>query len=56
MEWIVAHQGGWDEFLMFAVPIVIAFGAVKYAERRGARRRDESETVNPPGEGTVRSE
>lgn len=39
MEWIVAHQGNWDEALMFILPIVIAVGAVKYAERRGARKR-----------------
>ena len=51
MEWVVAHQGGWDEFLMFAVPILIALGAVKYAERRGERKRDDSEqsAVEPGG-------
>ncbi len=43
MHWIVAHQGGWDEFLMFAVPILIALGAVKYAERRGAKKREDVE-------------
>ena len=42
MEWILAHQGGWDEILMFAVPIVIAIGAVKWAEKRGARKRADS--------------
>jgi len=43
MSWIIAHNGNWDEILMFAVPIVIAIGAVKWAERRGARKRAESD-------------
>ena len=52
MEWIVAHQGGWDEFLMFAVPILIALGAVKYAERRGAKKREDPERTGvEPGSG-----
>lgn len=42
MGWIIAHQGGWDELLMFGVPIVIAVGAVKWAEKRSARKRSES--------------
>ena len=37
--WVLAHQGGWDEALMFAIPILIAIGAVKYAEWRGAKKR-----------------
>ena len=45
MDWILAHQGGWDEFLMFAVPIVIAIGAVKYAERRGEKKRADADKV-----------
>jgi len=42
MEWLLAHQGGWDEALMFALPIAIAIAAVKFAERRGAKKRAES--------------
>ena len=42
MDVIIAHQAYWDEILMFAIPIVIAIGAVKWAEKRGARRRAES--------------
>ncbi len=41
MEWIVAHQGSWDEILMFAIPIAIAIGVIKYTEKRGARKRAE---------------
>ena len=39
MEWFLAHQGGWDEALMFIVPIAIAIGAVKFAELRGTKKR-----------------
>jgi len=46
MEFVFAHQGGWDEALMFALPIAIAIGAVKYAERRGARKRSELDDAN----------
>ena len=41
---IVAHQGGWDEVLMFAVPIILAIAVVWYFEqraRRDAKREDE---------------
>ncbi|NND02742.1 MAG: hypothetical protein HKN91_08145 [Acidimicrobiia bacterium] len=47
MEYVLAHQGGWDEFLMFALPIAIAIGAVKFAERRGAKKRSELEEAKP---------
>lgn len=43
MDWVVAHQGGWDEALMFGIPIAIAIVAVKLAERRAGRRRAESD-------------
>ncbi len=41
MEWIVAHQGSWDEALMFIIPIALAVGVIKYTEKRGARKRAE---------------
>ena len=43
MEWLIAHQGGWDEALMFILPIALAVGAVKWAEKRGAGQRAELE-------------
>ncbi len=43
MYWLLAHQGGWDEALMFIVPIAIALGAVKWAEHRGRRKPAESD-------------
>lgn len=36
---IFAHQFGWDEILMFAVPIVLALVGVRYAESRAAKRQ-----------------
>lgn len=48
MEWLLAHQGGWDEALMFALPIAIAIGAVKFAERRGAKKRSELDDAGTP--------
>lgn len=42
--WLLAHQGGWDELLMFGVPIVLAVIGVRWAERRAkARRADRPE-------------
>ena len=35
MDALVGHQGGWDEILMFAAPIVIAFFVIRRLERRG---------------------
>ena len=34
MTWFVAHQGGWDEILMFLVPIGLAVFLVRRLERR----------------------
>jgi len=36
--------------MMFAVPIIIAIGAVKFAERRGAKKRamDRDPASEPP--------
>ena len=40
MLWILAHQGGWDEFLMFAVPVGLGWWAIKAAERRSRERAE----------------
>lgn len=40
--WLFAHAGGWDEFLMFAIPAAAAIFALRWAEKR-ARRRAEDE-------------
>jgi len=36
---VFAHQFGWDEILLFAVPIVLALIGVRYAESRAAKRQ-----------------
>ena len=33
----IAHQGGWDEALLFVVPIAIAYLVIKVLERHGRR-------------------
>ena len=38
-HWTLAHQGGWDELLMFGIPIVLAVLAVRWAEKRGKAKR-----------------
>lgn len=44
MPWIFAHQGGWDEFLMFAVPVALGWWAIKAAEKRSRRRAEQGDT------------
>ncbi len=44
-RWIVAHQGGWDEILLFAGPVVLAIVAVRWAERRAQAKRDGSQEI-----------
>jgi len=39
MYWTLAHQGGWDELLMFGIPIVIAVVGVRWAEKRAKAKR-----------------
>ncbi len=45
-----AHQGGWDELLIFAVPALLAVYALRWAERRARRRtgEDADETEESP--------
>ncbi len=39
MIWFFAHQGGWDEALLFAGPLVLAFLAIGAFERKGRRQQ-----------------
>ncbi len=53
MTWLIAHEGGWDEVLLFLVPIVLAFLIVRLLERRSRaakdlRDQDDSESQNTP--------
>ena len=39
MMWpLLAHQGGWDEFLLFAVPAAAAIYGLRWAEQRARQR------------------
>ena len=43
MMWqVLAHEGGWDEALMFGIPAIAAIFGLRWAERR-ARERAKSE-------------
>lgn len=35
---VVAHQFGWDEILLFVVPVALALVAVRWFEKRSNRR------------------
>ncbi|HKZ26046.1 MAG TPA: hypothetical protein VJ398_09685 [Acidimicrobiia bacterium] len=39
---VLAHQGGWDEVLLFAVVGLVAVAALRAAERRARRRQRRS--------------
>jgi hypothetical protein len=50
----LAHQGGWDELLWFAAPIVAVFAWVRWAERKARTRAvDDSRHRGEPGEATA---
>lgn len=40
---VFAHQGGWDEVLMFAVPALLGWWALRWAERRAKAKKAEDE-------------
>ena len=41
---VVAHQGGWDEILYVAGPLLVMGAILWLANRRAARLDDESES------------
>jgi hypothetical protein len=43
LRWILAHQGGWDELIMFGIPIVLAIVGVRWADRRAKATRSKSD-------------
>jgi hypothetical protein len=46
--WLVAHQGGWDEFLLVAAPLALIAGVLWLANSRArefARRAEEAERL-----------
>jgi hypothetical protein len=46
MPVLLAHQGGWDEFLLVAAPIVVIVGVLALVKRRVERAAVE----HPDGE------
>ena len=40
MPVLLAHQGGWDEMLMVAIPILAIIGLLRLAKRRVAARQE----------------
>ncbi len=46
MTALLAHQGGWDEALLFLIPAVGALLVIRWAERR-ARRREGDDDPDP---------
>jgi hypothetical protein len=42
-HWLIAHQGGWDELLLFGLPIVLAVLGVRWADRRAKAKHSEQE-------------
>jgi len=47
MRAVLAHQGGWDEFLYFAIPVVLAVLALRWVEKRAIRRRANEQQSQP---------
>lgn len=50
-DFVVAHQGGWDEVLLFAIPVAVALIAVRFVERRARRKEDPADLDSEIGDG-----
>jgi membrane protein implicated in regulation of membrane protease activity len=46
---VLAHQGGWDEVVLFAVVGLVAVAALRRAERRARRRQESAEGKDQTG-------
>ncbi len=46
---VLLHQGGWDEFLYFSVPVVLGFFGLRYAEKQ-AKAKAEAHAAEADGE------
>lgn len=40
---VIAHQGGWDEILMFLVPVALGIWALRHAEKKSRLAAEEKE-------------
>ncbi len=43
---LLAHQGGWDEFALIAIPVVFLGGLLLLANRRVNQRLRDAEAAN----------
>lgn len=44
---ILAHQGGWDEVVMVAVPVVVFAGLLALARRRAIKMAEAADAATP---------
>jgi hypothetical protein len=44
---LLAHQGGWDEFLMVAVPVIVFALLLRVANRRADKMGEPTEHEGP---------
>ena len=51
---LLAHQGGWDELLMVAVPVAVFGVLLRSANRRAQRQRDGHDDQGHPPEAPTR--
>ncbi len=51
---LLAHQGGWDEILMVAVPVLVFGLLLAAANRRAQRQRDSRPPASEPAPPTRR--
>jgi len=49
--WLVAHQGGWDEVLLVAVPLAVIAAALWLANRRVSAQLGETDGASTPSDG-----
>lgn len=47
---VLAHQGGWDEMLMVAVPILVFVFALRLANKRAEEQARKGDTSRLDGE------
>lgn len=50
---LIAHQGGWDEILMFLIPIGLAFLVIRGLERKGRAAAGTDPQDDPESQNTV---
>jgi hypothetical protein len=43
MFFVLAHQGGWDEFLIFVVPVALGMWGLRFTAKRAAQKAKEKQ-------------